>query len=68
MMDYIWIVLLLLLGIAMIIKPELLWKMEHIFTVKNGEPTELYLTLMRLGGIFFSISAVICFVYSLLHQ
>ena len=34
---------LLILGILMLFKPELLWKIEHMFTVKNGEPTELYL-------------------------
>lgn len=47
-MDYLWLVILFVLGIMMVIKPEFLWKIEHIFTVKNGEPTELYLTLMLL--------------------
>lgn len=37
-MDFIWIIVLAALGIAMIVKPEILWKIEHIFTVKNGEP------------------------------
>ena len=59
-MDYIWLVALFVLGITMVIKPELLWKIEHIFTVKNGAPTELYLTLMRVGGIFFVIASIIC--------
>lgn len=31
------VLLLLGLGIVMIMKPDLLWKLEHIFTVKNGE-------------------------------
>lgn len=61
-MDYIWIVVLLLLGFAMLLKPEILWKIEHIFTVKNGEPTDLYLTLMRLGGIFFIGAGIIVLI------
>ena len=61
-MDYIWIVVLLLLGFAMLLKPEIIWKIEHIFTVKNGEPTDLYLTLMRLGGIFFIGAGIIVLI------
>lgn len=38
---------------GVVIKPGLLWRIEHVFTVKDGEPTELYLALMRLGGGFF---------------
>ena len=64
-MDYIWIVVLLLLGSAMLLKPEILWKIEHIFTVKNGEPTDLYLTLMRLGGIFFIGAGIIVLIVNI---
>ena len=63
-MDYIWIVVLIILGLAMLLKPEILWKIENIFTVKNGEPTDLYLTLMRLGGIFFIGAGFVVFVVS----
>ena len=54
---------LLVLGILMLFKPELLWKIEHMFTVKNGEPTELYLAFMRVGGVFFLIASVVMLVY-----
>lgn len=63
-MDYIWIVVLIILGLAMLLKPEILWKIENIFTVKNGEPTDLYLTLMRLGGIFFIGASIVAFFVS----
>ena len=33
---------LLILGILMLFKPELLWKIEHMFTVKNGERTQKF--------------------------
>ena len=62
-MDYVWLVLLFLLGIMMLIKPEFLWKIEHIFTVKNGEPTDLYMVLMRIGGVFFLIVSIIFVIY-----
>ena len=54
---------LLILGILMLFNPELLWKTEHMFTVKNGEPTELYLAFMRVGGVFFLIASVVMLVY-----
>lgn len=30
---------------------------------KNGEPTELYLVLMRIGGVFFIICSVGMIIY-----
>ena len=65
-MDYIWIVVLIILGLAMLLKPEILWKIENIFTVKNGEPTDLYLALMRIGGIFFIGASMIVFIVSII--
>lgn len=67
-MEYIWIVVLLLLGFAMLLKPEILWEIEHIFTVKNGEPTDLYLTIMRLGGIFFIGAGIIVLIASIIQN
>lgn len=51
-MEYVWIVVLLLLGIAMVGRPDLLWKIEHFWDVKNGEPSELYIALMRVWEHF----------------
>ena len=62
-MDYVWLVLLFLLGIMMLIQPEFLWKIDHIFTVKYGEPTDLYMVLMRIGGVFFLIVSIIFVIY-----
>ena len=64
-MDYIWLALLFLLGLAMLAKPESLWKIEHLLTTKNGEPSELYIALMRIGGSLFMIISVIFAVYVL---
>ena len=58
MMDYVWVMLLVILGIAMLIFPHILWKIEHLFRIKNGEPSDIYLGLMRIGGIIFIIAAI----------
>lgn len=65
-MDYVWVVILLALGLAMLFKPKLLWKIEQLFAVRGGEPTELYLALMRIGGLFFTAAGVIVFLVSLM--
>ena len=65
-MDGIWLVVLLVLGFSMLFKPEVLWKIENIFSVKNGEPTYLYLALMRIGGIFFIGASMIVFIVSII--
>ena len=65
-MDYVWVVILLALGLAMLFKPKLLWKIEQLFAVRGGEPTELYLALMGIGGLFFTAAGVIVFLVSLM--
>lgn len=62
-MDILWVVALLVLGILMVAAPRLLWEVEHFLSVKGGEPTELYLLAMRLGGIFFILAAIACIIY-----
>lgn len=65
MMDYFWVLALLILGVYMTCNPKLLWKIENLFTVKNGDPTELYLVLMRIGGLFFIICSISIIIYLL---
>lgn len=66
-MDYIWVVVLIVLGLAMLFKPEFLWKIENMFTVKNGVPTDLYLSLMRIGGMFFAGAGIIILIISIVN-
>ena len=58
-MEYVGLVALFVLGILMFIKPEWLWKLEHLFSVKGGEPTDFYLSMMRIGGVVFAVIAVL---------
>lgn len=57
------IFVLLILGILLLFKPKLLWKLENIFTVKGGEPTELYLAVMRISGTVFIIASIGFMIY-----
>lgn len=65
-MIYFYLVILFILGALMICKPELLWKIEYMFTVKDGEPTELYITLMRLFGVFLILCSIVVLLISIL--
>ena len=58
-MEYLGLVALFVLGVLMFIKPQWLWKLEHLFSVKDGEPADFYLSMMRIGGVVFAVIAVI---------
>lgn len=65
-MGYMGLIFLYVLSILMIIKPKLLWKIENIFTVKNGEPTDFYITFLQINGVLLLIGAVIVTICLLL--
>ena len=65
-MDYWWIVFLYILSMMMIAKPEILWKIEHFLTVKNGEPSDWYIAFMRTGGTFLLIATIFCTIFAIL--
>ena len=58
-MEYLALILLFALGVLMFLKPEVLWKLEHLFSVKGGEPADFYLSMMRIGGVVFAVIAVV---------
>ena len=58
MVEYVGLIGLFVLGVLMFWKPEILWKIEHLFSVKGGEPTDFYLSMMRIGGVVFAVIAV----------
>ena len=58
-MKYVGLIALFVLGVLMVWKPELLWKIEHLYSVKGGEPTDFYLSKTRIGGVLFAVIAVI---------
>ena len=70
-MDVFWgflaMIVLPVLSCLMIGKPEWLWKLDHMFTVKGGEPTEFYLTVMRLFGTLLLVCWVILLIWLVLN-
>lgn len=41
------------LGIFLLAKPELCWKLEHFLDTIGGEPSDWYITITRLSGVLF---------------
>lgn len=53
------LILFLIPGMLMVFKPDLCWKIRHFIDVKDGEPTEISIMLIRIGGIIYIILDVI---------
>ena len=58
MFAYVLLGLLFLWGVLMIAKPDLLWRMEHSGEISQRQPTEKYITAMRIGGSVCIVLAV----------
>ncbi len=60
MIGYILILILFaLLGIAMIFRPHFFWTVSHWLSVRDGEPTDLYIWFVRISGSIFLVLAVV---------
>ena len=62
MFAYVVLGLLFLWGMLMIAKPDLLWRMEHSGEISQKQPTEKYISTMRIGGSVCIVLAVALFV------
>ena len=51
MFAYVVLGLLFLWGVLMIAKPDLIWRMEHSGEISRKEPTEKFISAMRIGGL-----------------
>lgn len=57
MIGYILILILFaLLGIAMIFRPHFFWTVSQWLSVRDGEPTDLYIWFVRISGSIFLCS------------
>ena len=41
---------------------RLLWRLEHFWSVKDGEPTEFYLAVSRIIGVIALITDIIIII------
>ena len=59
----------LVLGIFCVATPETIWYLQHMFTVKNGEPTTFALVSIRVSGVLFlllSVAIVLAMLFGIL--
>ena len=56
------IILFIPMGITMLRHPDRVWEFQHMFTVKNGEPTDFALLSIRIGGGCLLAVAALCAV------
>lgn len=52
-------VILIGIGVFLLWKPELVWKLEHFLDVKGGEPTDFYTGNVRLLGTLMLVGAIV---------
>ena len=48
------------MGLFMTLKPDIVWKIKHLMSVRDGEPTNYYLISTRICGIFIIVLSVAC--------
>ena len=53
------------LGAFCLLKPEIVWEFQHLWTVKGGEPTDCYLVTTRIAGIICIVAGVFCLAAAL---
>lgn len=63
-MGLLFLGLLALWGILMIVKPDILWRIEHTGAMDRERPTEKYMNSMRMGGVIcIAIAAFLAVAY-----
>ena len=60
--------LLVGLGGIMVFDPELFWKLEHIWDVKGGEPTDFYIAKTRFVGLLLTVGTLFVGFILLLYR
>ena len=53
-------IVLAIASFVMMLKPEWYWRLENFWSVKNGEPTDLYRALYHIIGFVMFIAMMIC--------
>ena len=53
-------IFLIIMGFVMLIKPNVMWKIAESWKTKtNGEPTDVYMIIVRIGGLILAVGGVI---------
>lgn len=65
MKDIIYAVVFIALGLFFFLKPELCWKISHLLDTKGGEPSEYYLNVCKVSGIFVITVGIIVILFEI---
>ena len=53
-------IFLTIMGCVMLIKPNVMWKIAESWKTKtNAEPTDLYMIIIRIGGLILAVGGII---------
>ena len=44
-------------GVLFLVKPEVMWKLEHFFSARNEAPADLYKKAARVTGVVMLLAA-----------
>ena len=50
------------LGVLCLLKPDIVWQFQHLWTVSGGEPTDFYIVGTRIAGGICIVAGVFCLV------
>ena len=53
------------LGAFCLLKPEIVWRFQHLWTVEGGKPTNYYIVTTRIAGGFCIFAGVFCLAAAL---
>lgn len=65
MKDIIYAVIFISLGSFFFLKPELCWKISHLLDTKGGEPSDYYLNVCKVSGIFVIAVGIIVILFEI---
>ena len=55
-------IIFLAVGILFMLKPDLIWRIEHFWDTEGGHPSDMFIRYIKLvGGIAIIIGAVLLF-------
>ena len=65
MKDIIYAVIFISLGLFFFLKLELCWKISHLLDTKGGEPSDYYLNVCKVSGIFVMAVGIIVILFEI---
>ena len=52
-------------GLWFIRAPDMVWELQHLLSVKDGEPTDFYLISTRISGVILIIVGIVLLIMAI---